>query len=78
MTLTLLLDAPPEVGLGRARARSAADRFEQEQVQFFERVRQAYLERALAEPRRFVVIDASQDMARVHADIRACLAERLS
>jgi len=76
-TLTLLLDAPPEVGLSRARTRSAADRFEAEQVQFFERVRQAYLERAAAEPQRFAIIDASQDMARVHADIRAQLAERL-
>ncbi len=77
-TLTILLDAPPEVGLSRARARSAADRFESEQVQFFERVRQAYLKRAAAEPTRFAVIDASQDIASVHADIRTCLAERLS
>lgn len=76
-TLTILLDAPPEVGLRRARARSSADRFETEQVQFFERVRRAYLDRAAAEPRRFAVIDASQDMASVHADIRRCLAGRL-
>ena len=77
-TLTILLDAPPEVGLGRAGARSAADRFETEQVQFFARVRQAYLERAAAEPARFAVIDASQDIASVHAEIRLRLSERLS
>lgn len=77
-TLTILLDAPPEVGLSRARARSAADRFETEQVQFFARVRHGYLERAAAEPSRFVVVDASQDIASVHAEIRMRLAERLS
>ena len=77
-TLTILLDAPPEVGLSRARARSAADRFETEQVQFFARVRQRYLERAAAEPARFAVIDARQNMASVHAEIRVCLSERLS
>ncbi len=76
-TLTVLLDAAPEVGLSRARARSAADRFESEKLQFFERVRAAYLKRASREARRFAVIDASQDMAKVHADIRALLAARL-
>lgn len=76
-TLTVLLDASPEVGLSRARARSAADRFESEKLQFFERVRAAYLKRASREARRFAVIDASQDMAKVHADIRALLAARL-
>ncbi len=76
-TLTILLDAPPEVGLGRARARSAADRFESEKVQFFERVRAAYLARAAQEPRRFAVIDASQAIEQVHRDIRQQLSERL-
>jgi len=58
--LTLLLDLPPEVGLERARARSAAgDRFEDEQLAFFTRVRECYLERARTEPRRMRVLDAS-------------------
>lgn len=77
-TLTLLLDAPPALGLSRARARSSADRFETEQLDFFERVRQAYLELAHQQPQRFVVIDASQDLASVHAEIRRQLTERLS
>ena len=73
---TLLLDAPPEVGLGRARDRGAADRFETESVSFFDRVRNAYLMRATADPDRIVTIDASQDLDRVHAQIRAVLEER--
>jgi dTMP kinase len=50
------------VSTGRARAagRGAADRIETEADAFFERVRQAYRERAEAEPQRFHVIDASQ------------------
>jgi dTMP kinase len=58
--LTLLLDLPPDIGLQRARARSAAgDRFEDEQLAFFSRVRESYLERARMEPQRMRVLDAS-------------------
>ena len=58
--LTLLFDVPPDVAAQRlARARSA-DRFETEQVDFFARVRNAYLERARAQPQRFIVIDGTQ------------------
>ena len=58
--LTLLIDVPPEVAAQRlARARSA-DRFEAEQVDFFARVRNAYLARARSEPQRFIVIDGTQ------------------
>ena len=58
---TLLLDLPVEVGLSRARGRSgmAADRFEAEAVEFFERVRQGYLRIARHEPARVRVIDAA-------------------
>ena len=67
--LTLLLDVPVEIGLSRAGARGALDRFEQEEVAFFERVRQAYLERAAAAPARYRVIDASRPLVDVQAQI---------
>lgn len=63
--LTLLFDIPVEQGLSRAAKRAALDRFESEQVAFFERVRAAYLERAAMNPARYVVIDASQALADV-------------
>lgn len=77
-TLTIVLDAPPELGLSRARARGAADRFEAEQLSFFERVRQTYLDLARRQPLRFVVIDATQDLTRVHDAIRSRLNERVT
>jgi len=67
--LTLLLDADPAVGLARAGARGVADRFEQERVEFFGRVRAGYLARATAEPDRFRVIDASRPLEAVRLDI---------
>ncbi|RDS86513.1 dTMP kinase [Dyella psychrodurans] len=57
--LTLLLDLPVSTGRARAAGRGAADRIETEADAFFERVRQAYRERAHAEPQRWRVIDAS-------------------
>jgi dTMP kinase len=59
--LTLLLDLPPEVGLKRARGRGdAGDRFEDEELGFFRRVRARYLELAAHEPQRIHVLDATQ------------------
>ncbi|HEX7116057.1 MAG TPA: dTMP kinase [Steroidobacter sp.] len=79
--LTLLLDAPVQVGLDRATVRNGAggvrDRFEQERQEFFERVRNAYLERARREPDRMVVIDASGDRDSVADAIRAAVQTRL-
>jgi dTMP kinase len=78
--LTLLLDAPAEIGLARAAGRRdfGGDRFDSERVEFFRRVREAYLARALAEPARMAVIDARRGTAEVTADIERLLAERLS
>ena len=70
---TLLLDAPVAVGRQRISRRGSPDRIEQEQTEFFERVRQAYLDRAAAEPARFTVIDASQSLAQVQEDIATAL-----
>jgi dTMP kinase len=77
--LTLLLDAPVEQALQRARLRNAAavqDRFESERVEFFERVRSVYLARAAAEPERIAVIDASEPADRVAASILRQLTDR--
>jgi dTMP kinase len=71
--LTLLLDVPVAVGLARAGKRSAPDRFEQEQVEFFERVRQAYLDMARAHDGRYRVIDASQPLDAVQQQLQDVL-----
>ena len=71
--ITLLLDAPVEVGMGRARHRGELDRFEREKQDFFHRVRQGYLDQAIAEPQRYRVIDASQPLSAVQQDIHAVL-----
>jgi dTMP kinase len=72
---TLLLDLPVEVGLERARRRSgvAADRFEAEGAEFFERVRQGYLAIARAEPERVRVIDAAVDLPSVTQRVTSVL-----
>jgi len=63
--LTLLLDVPVAIGLKRVRGRGVADRIESEREDFFERVRAGYLARAVAEPLRFRVIDATQSVETV-------------
>lgn len=73
--LTILLDAPPDVGMARAKHRGPHDRIEQEQLSFFERVRQGYLKRANDEPERFRIIDATQPLDAVQADIKKVLDE---
>ena len=69
----ILLDMPPQIGLARAKARGALDRFEQEGQAFFERVRQGYLERAAAFPDRYVVIDAAAELSEVQASLEAMM-----
>jgi dTMP kinase len=71
----ILLDMPPQIGLARARARGALDRFEQEEKAFFERVRQGYLERAAAFPDRYVVVDATQELSEVQRSLEAVMAK---
>lgn len=76
-TLTVLLDLHPDIALARARQRGEADRFEREQLSFFVRVRDVYLQRAAAEPQRFALVDAGQPLADVQRDIASVLTSRL-
>ena len=71
--LTLLLDIPVEIGLERANDRGDPDRFEQEQQDFFNRVRAGYLRLANENPDRYVVIDASQELKGVQSEIALAL-----
>ena len=72
--LTLLLDAPVDLALKRARARNGAagpDRFEREQLEFFDRVRRSYAALASAHPERIRVIDSSTNVETVRARVRS-------
>ena len=71
--LTIYLDLPVATGLERARKRGQLDRFEQEDVGFFERVRKAYLERSRQLPGIYRVVDASQSIEDVKLQIRNIL-----
>ena len=80
--LTILYDVDEQTGLKRAHARIAATdntegRFEAEDVRFHRRVREGYLSLAVAEPERFVVVDASGSVDDVFERTRAILEKRL-
>ncbi|MBU2090622.1 MAG: dTMP kinase [Alphaproteobacteria bacterium] len=76
--LTLILDVPVSVGLGRAAGRGdKEDRFERMGLDFHERLRQGYLEIARREPIRCAVIDATQAPELVATAIDRILADRL-
>jgi len=63
--VTFWLDAPIELGMDRARARGALDRFEQEKVTFFEKVRSGYASLESREPTRVKRLDATQSPEQV-------------
>ncbi|MCF7202301.1 dTMP kinase [Pseudomonas oligotrophica] len=75
--LVLVFDLPVAVGLARAAARGRLDRFEQEDLAFFEAVRHAYLQRAEQAPERYRVLDAAQPLEQVQRDIAALLPQLL-
>lgn len=75
--LTVLLDAPVEVGRARASARSEADRIEAEDMAFFNRVRDMFLARA-EQYKRYSVVDATQPLGRVQKDIELSLKHLLT
>ncbi len=70
---TILLDIDVVVGLERARNRAALDRFEQEELNFFERVRQGYADRVAQHPDRYEVVDAARSLDQVQASIKTIL-----
>ncbi|OUU36092.1 MAG: dTMP kinase [Cellvibrionales bacterium TMED49] len=71
--LTIILDLPVADGLRRARGRSNPDRFEQEDISFFDRVRENYLLRAKSYSERCKVIDASKPLKDVQAQLNNIL-----
>lgn len=74
---TLLLDAPVSIGMARARGRGELDRFEQEALDFFERVRETYLQLAQDSTGRYRIIDASVSLEAVQRQLTAVCRELL-
>jgi dTMP kinase len=68
--LVIVLDIPVSMGLERLERRGPADRFEQEAVDFFQRVRQCYLTRAAADPDGYAVVDARGTADEVEERVR--------
>jgi dTMP kinase len=75
---TLIFDAPIRVGLDRIKIRGTMDRFEQEQVDFFERVRAVYHNRALQNPKRYRLIDATLPIELVQKAVLDIMTECVS
>jgi dTMP kinase len=71
-TLTILIDVPATVGLARLKSR---DRLEAEPTEFHERVRQEFLQIALMDPERYLVVDGTQSVEEIHTEIIARVAE---
>lgn len=67
--LTFYFDLPPEIGRSRTRQVREPDRFEREQLDFYGRVRAAYLRRAKEDPQRMRVIDAARTIAEIQVDL---------
>ncbi len=72
--LTLFFDVPVEVARQRLENNTSLDRFEQEQADFFERVRAGYHKRVQQNPRRYAVIDAAQNMEEVKRQLEKIIA----
>ena len=71
-TLTILIDLPAVTGLGRLQS---LDRLEAEPIEFHERVRQEFLQLALLDPERYLVVDGTQSVQEIHEKIIARVAE---
>ena len=65
-TLTILIDQPAEIGLGRLKSK---DRLEVEPIDFHERIRQEYLQLTLLDPERYLVVDGRKTIEEIHSEI---------
>jgi dTMP kinase len=71
-TLTIIIDLPAEIGIGRLKSR---DRLESESIAFHERVRQEFLSLALLDPERYIVIDGRLSIEEIHSTITSRVSE---
>lgn len=71
-TLTIIIDLPPSIGLGRLKNK---DRLESQPLDFHERVRQEFLQLAALDPERYVIIDGNQSIEDTHAAIISRVSE---
>lgn len=72
--LTILFDVPLDVARARMAGSRQLDRFEREQADFHERVRQSYLERARANPGRIRVLDAARTVSEIRVMVEEIIA----
>ena len=75
--LTLLFDLDVSIGMQRTKKRSGTDRFEREEINFFEKIRNTYLERAKNEPQRFRIINSALSLENVKEQIVTILKDYL-
>ena len=76
--LTFLFDLPPQAALERAIQRSALDRFESEPIDFHTRIRNAYIQLAKDDKKRFKIIDASKDFEGVKEQVIKTMSQFLN
>jgi dTMP kinase len=65
-TLTIIIDLPAEIGLGRLKSK---DRLESQPIEFHERVRQEFLQLAALDPERYFIVDGNQSIDDTHTAI---------
>ena len=76
--LTIYLDLPVEEGLMRAKGRDRLDRFELEEIDFFERIRNSYLELAQEDSNRIVTIDSTNSEKKVFELAKECIEKKFN
>ena len=76
--LTIYLDLPVEEGLKRAKGRDKLDRFEEEEIDFFERIRNSYLKLAKENPSRIFTIDSTKSENEVFESAKEYIEKKLN